>query len=177
MAGTPDTNGEQPKAASEAAEVEAAEAAKPRRPLPAWLPKVGVLVALAAAAFGVALFVVGPMLPAATGEAKPKSAEKFGRVLALEPVVVNLAQTEGRRYLKATVHLEISEEEKVVKEVEARKPQIQDLLVATFSRKSLLDATAPEALDALRGEILERVAQLLGRERVRRVFITEFVVQ
>jgi flagellar basal body-associated protein FliL len=131
--------------------------------LPAWLPKVAILVGLAAAAFGVALFVVRPMLPVASGEAKPKPPEKFGRVLALEPVVVNLAQSEGRRYLKATVHLEIGEEEKLAKDVEARKPQIQDLLVATFSRKTLSDATAPEAI--------------LGRERVRRVFITEFVVQ
>jgi flagellar FliL protein len=153
-----------------------AEAPKAGR-RPAWLPKVAVLLGLAGAAAALALFVVRPMLPSASSEAPPKPPEKFGRVLALEPVVVNLAKSEGRRYLKATVHLEIGEDEKGAKEVEARKPQIQDLLVATLSRKSLADATAPDALDALRAEILERLVQGLGRERVRRVFITEFVVQ
>lgn len=157
---------------------ETAETASPGgRRLPGWLPRVGIFTLLAVAAVGVAFFGVRPYLEHGAAEAKPKAREKFGRVLALEPVVVNLAQTEGRRYLKATVHLEIAEEEKVAKEVEVRKPQIQDLLVSTFSRKSLADATAPEALDRLRAETLERLTQALGPGRVQRVFITEFVVQ
>ena len=107
----------------------------------------------------------------------PEVVHKFGRVVALDSVVVNVAQTEGRRYLKATVHLEVPEEEKIVKEVESRKPQLLDLIVATLTKKSLTDVTAPEALDKLRGEVLERMIQVLGAERVRRVYITEFVVQ
>jgi flagellar FliL protein len=103
--------------------------------------------------------------------------QKLGRVIALESVVVNIAQTEGRRYLKATVHVEVPEEEKIVKEVETRKPLVLDTLVATLSKKSLADVTAPEALDRLRAEVLERLTATLGPERVRRVFITEFVVQ
>jgi flagellar FliL protein len=75
------------------------------------------------------------------------------------------------------VHIEVPEEEKVVKEVESRKPQLLDLIVATLTKKTLSEVTAPEALDRLRGEVLERVSQALGPERVRQVFITEFVVQ
>jgi flagellar FliL protein len=71
----------------------------------------------------------------------------------------------------------VPEDEKVVKEVEARKPLLLDTLVATLTKKSLVDVTAPEALDRLRAEVLERLTEMLGRERVRRVFITEFVVQ
>jgi flagellar FliL protein len=98
-------------------------------------------------------------------------------VVALDSVVVNVAQTEGRRYLKITVHLEVPEDEKIAKEVEQRKPQLLDLIVATLTKKSLAEVTAPEALDRLRGEVLERMTQALGPERVRQVFITEFVVQ
>lgn len=143
------------------------------------LPKVAVLAGLGAAAFALVLFVVRPMFPApGTPERAPqKSAEKFGRVVALDSVVVNVAQTEGRRYLKATVHLEVPDEEKTVKEVEARKAQLLDLIVATLTRKSLSDLTSPEALDTLRTEVLARVSHALGAERVRRVYITEFVVQ
>lgn len=145
----------------------------------AYLPTVGILAALAAGAFAIVLFVVRPMFPPlAAGDVKPKpAAHKFGRVVALDSVVVNVAQTEGRRYLKATVHIEVPEEEKVVKEVESRKPQLLDLIVATLTKKTLSEVTAPEALDRLRGEVLERVSQALGPERVRQVFITEFVVQ
>lgn len=145
----------------------------------ALLPKVGVLVGLAGAAFALVVFGVRPLFPPpAAGKTKPvESVPKFGRVVALDSVVVNVAQTEGRRYLKATVHLEVPEEEKAAKEVEARKPQLLDLIVATLTKKTLADVTAPEALDRLRGEVLERITQALGPERVRRVYITEFVVQ
>jgi flagellar FliL protein len=145
----------------------------------AFLPMVGILTGLAGAAFALVLFVVRPMFPPLMA-GTPRSAEAvhtFGRVIALDAVVVNLAQTEGRRYLKAAVHVEVPEDEKVVKEVEARKPQLLDAIVSALAKKSLTDVTAPEALDKLRGEMLERMGQTLGPERVRRVFITEFVVQ
>ncbi len=147
--------------------------------LMAYLPTIGICAGLAATAAALVLFVVRPLFPPApAGPAQPAAAqEKFGRVIALESVVVNIAQTEGRRYLKATVHVEVPEEEKVVKEVESRKPLLLDALVGTLSKKTLTDVTAPEALDRLRGELLERLCDTLGRERIRRVFITEFVVQ
>src|SRR5512147_1446661 len=83
----------------------------------ALLPTIGILVGLGAGAFAIVLFVVRPMFPPVGAEAHAKPAEtthKFGRVMALDSVVVNVAQTEGRRYLKATVHLELPEEEKIV---------------------------------------------------------------
>jgi flagellar protein FliL len=149
-----------------------------RKLLALW-PKAGICVALAGSAFAIVLFVVRPMFPPIAPDTKKTAAppQKFGKVIALEPVVVNLAQSEGRRYLKATVHLEVPEEEKVVKEVEARKPQLLDLLVNMLTKKTLAEVTTPDALDALRAEILERVVQAVGKERVRQVFVTEFVVQ
>jgi flagellar FliL protein len=167
---------ESPDAATEPAAPAAPSAIKKTL---AYLPTVGILAALAGGAFAVVLFVVRPMFPpVAAGDVKAKATpHKFGRVVALDSVVVNVAQTEGRRYLKATVHIEVPEEDKVVKEVESRKPQLLDLIVATLTKKTLSEVTAPEALDRLRGEVLERVTQALGPDRVRQVFITEFVVQ
>ena len=146
------------------------------------LLRVGIFVALAGAAFAVALFVVRPLFPPLKAGSTPPPPEKaapakFGRVISLESVVVNVAQTEGRRYLKATIQLEVAEDEKVVKEVESRKVQIVDLLVATLAKKSLADVTTPDALDRLRGELYERISQEFDKEKVRRIFITEFVVQ
>ena len=152
---------------------------KPAKNYAGLLLKLGIFAALAAGAFAVVLFVVRPLFPpVAAGDAKPKPAvPRFGRVIALDSVVVNVAQTEGRRYLKVTVHLEVPDEEKLVKEVESRKPQLLDLIVATLTKKTLSEVTAPEALDKLRDEVRERFVPALGPERVRQVFITEFVVQ
>ena len=143
------------------------------------LPTIGIFTGLAVGAFVLVLFVLRPMLPPpAAGNATPAAPpQKFGRVVALDAVVVNVAQTEGRRYLKTTIQMEVADEEKTVKEVEARKAQLLDLLIATLAKKSLVELTTPDALDRLRTELYERVAQELGHEKVRRVFITEFVVQ
>jgi len=162
---------------------EAAAPAPPAPPKKSLLPKLAIFGALGLAAIAVALFILRPVLMphAAGGEAKahaaPPKAEKFGRAVSLDSVVVNVAQTEGRRFLKATVQLEVAEEEKVVKEVEARRPQILDLVISTLSRKTLAELTSPDALDRLRAEIQERIAKEVSGEKVRRVFITEFVVQ
>lgn len=174
MPGLPD---DAPEKVEEAPAPPAAPSAVTR--LLACLPKIAILTGLTGGAFAVVLFVVRPLLPPpAAGAAKAQSTQsKFGRVVSLDSVVVNVAQTEGRRYLKATIQVEVPEEEKLVKEVEARKPQLLDLLVATLTKKSLAEVTAPDALDRLRAEVQERVSQELGKERVRRVFITEFVVQ
>jgi len=161
------------------AEPETAFGKAPAPSLTRWLIPAAIFAGLAAAAFALVLFFLAPMLPApgATPARRPNSPEKFGRLIALDPVVVNLAQSEGRRYLKAAVQLEVADEEKAVKELEARKPQLLDILVTTLSRKSLVDVTAPDALDLLRRELAERVGQAVGEGRLRRVFITEFVVQ
>lgn len=138
--------------------------------------KVGILAGLAAGAFALVLFVVRPWFPPSAAKERP-TPPKFGRVVSLDAVVVNIAQTEGRRYLKTTIQLEVPEEEKVIKEVEGRRAQVLDLLIATLAKKSLADLTSPDALDRLRSEVHARISQELGRDRVRRVFITEFVVQ
>jgi len=145
-------------------------------PAARWLPRALILVGVAGAAAALALWVLRPMFPPPAPGTAPAGAEEFGRVVPLEPVVVNLAQSEGRRYLKVSVHLEAPGEE-AAKEVERRRPQLLDLLVGTLTRKSLVDVTAPEALDRLREEVQQKAAQALGPDKVRRVFITEFVVQ
>lgn len=150
-----------------------------RRRLVALLPTLGIFLGLAAGSLALVLFVVRPLFPPVAGGAAkgPAAATRFGRVLALDAVVVNVAQTEGRRYLKTTIQLEVPDEEKAIKEVEGRKAQLLDLLIAILARKSLAELSAPDALDRLRAEVHERLSQELGREKVRRVFITEFVIQ
>ena len=156
--------------------------------LPKWAPMAGIMAGLGAAAFALVVFVLKPMLPppapatpAASAEAKgkPKGEKKHepGKNVALESVVVNIAGTEGKRYLKATVQAEVPDNEKIVKEVTERKPQLADILVTTLARKTLPEVTAPDALTTLRGEIFEKFVEELGPAKLRRVFITEFVIQ
>ncbi len=133
------------------------------------------LPALAALAFALVLFVVKPLFPPPEAGEGVKAAS--GKIVPLQPVIVNLAGSEGRRYLKARVELEVSADERGVKEIEERKPLLLDLLIETLSRKRFEEVSEAEGREHLRKEILEQFTRELGAGKVRRVFLTEFVVQ
>jgi flagellar basal body-associated protein FliL len=130
---------------------------------------------LAAAAFAFVLFVLKPFFPPLEAQQEVKAA--FRKIVPLEAVIVNLAGTEGRRYLKAKVELEVPGGEKVVREVEERKPHLRDLLIDLLSRKHLEEVAEASGRDLLRREILERFSEELGDGKVRRILLTEFVIQ
>jgi flagellar FliL protein len=131
------------------------------------------VVGLAILALALVLFVLKPLL--LRGD---RAASKAGpsRTFSLGTVVVNVAETEGRRYLKTSVELAINGT--VPKELETRKSQFVDLLITVLSSKSLAEVTSAEGREGIKTEILDRInAELGNASKVQRVFFTEFVVQ
>jgi flagellar basal body-associated protein FliL len=140
---------------------------------------LGILTALTGAAFAVALYVLKPLLvvDAKGAAAKVHAKPTPGKILPLDPVIVNIAGTDGRRYLKTTVQIEIPDDEKQFKEVQTRKALLIDRLIGILSRKPLHEVTTIGSVDRLRQEIAEKFKQELGGERLRAVYLTEFVIQ
>lgn len=152
------------------------EAAPPIAPAP-WrmspLMITASVVGLAILALALVLFVLKPLL--LRGD---HAASKVGpsRTFSLGTVVVNVAETEGRRYLKTSVELAINGT--IPRELEARKSQFVDLLITVLSSKSLAEVTSAEGREGIKTEILDRInAELGNASKVQRVFFTEFVVQ
>jgi flagellar protein FliL len=136
-------------------------------------------VALLVLAAGGAAWLFGPFGVGTNAEAKGDAGElrsDVGALLALDPFVVNLADEDSSRYLKATIQLEFFGT-RVPNEVNARLPQIRDLLLTMFSSKLFADVRATEGKADLREDILNRVNQALRRDLVKAVYFTEFVVQ
>jgi flagellar basal body-associated protein FliL len=106
-----------------------------------------------------------------------KAPRPIGHILAVDPVIVNVFGTNGTRYLKTTVAVEVLDNEKKVKEVEERKSQILDVLVSDLRKRTLAEVTAPDALGTIRADLLAEVRQALGAELVQQLLVTEFVVQ
>jgi len=145
--------------------------------------QAGILMALTGTAFGVNLYVLKPMLvvsgkgQAKEAEAKPKAEQHPGKILSLDPAIVNIAGTNGRRYLKITVQIEIPEDEKLIKEVEARKPLLSDRLIQILTSKPLEEVTSPGIMDILKRQITDQFGKELGTDRIKGVYLTEFVIQ
>ncbi|PAF54236.1 flagellar basal body-associated protein FliL [Helicobacter sp. 13S00482-2] len=93
-----------------------------------------------------------------------------------EPFIVNLVTQSGRRYLKTSITLELSNE-KLQKEVEAKSTIIQDSIIEILSSKSIEEIATTKGKDRLKDEIVNRINNFLIDGYIKNVFFTEFVIQ
>lgn len=107
-----------------------------------------------------------------TKEHKPA----VGALMALDPFIANLADEDGKRYLKATLQVEFFED-KVPEEFAARVPQMRDLLLTLFTSKLFSEIRTPQGKAILRDEIINRMNRTLNHDLVKAVYFTEFIVQ
>jgi flagellar FliL protein len=139
---------------------------------------VGVVV-LAGGGAGAAWYL-GLLGHAAKAEAKEEAKHApepaVGALLALEPFIANLADEDGKRYLKATLQVEFFGAA-VPEEFNARVPQMRDLLLTLFTSKEFTEIRTPQGKAQLRDEIINRMNRSLNKDLVKAVYFTEFLVQ
>ena len=136
------------------------------------LAMAAAMLGMAVVALALVLFVLKPLLvPADPAQAKPKLPSH-----SLGSVVVNVAETEGRRYLKASVEVEPGDP-KAVREIERRRSQLVDITIGLLSSKGLTDVTTAEGRDRIKKELMERMNAELGDQKIAKIYFVEFVVQ
>ena len=102
----------------------------------------------------------------------PRSA---GLVLPLPAITVNLADPAGRRYLKLGMEVEVNAD--VSKELQGNSARVRDAVIMLLAGKTYADVTSPEGKVLLKAEVAARLNQILGAQRVIRVYFTDFVVE
>lgn len=111
------------------------------------------------------------------GKEENKDVVEESMIVPLEPVIVNLCGSGGRRYLKAKINLEAKDGD-VKKKIESMSVQIKDRLISILSSKTLEDIEGLEGQESLRREVKDVVDVVLKMEGgVLQVYFTEFVVQ
>lgn len=144
----------------------------------------GIVVIIAgglSAAFALGVFSGNAEADTANGgeseKAKPTlDVTKVGPIIKMTPFVVNLADEEEDRYLKATIEIEVANE-KVMIACEQRMARITDALISLFSSKGYSQIRDIKGKIKLRQEIVVRVNEVLGSGAVNQVYFTEFLVQ
>ncbi len=99
-----------------------------------------------------------------------------GALLPLDPFIANLADEDGKRYLRATLQVEFFGP-RVPDEFNARLPQMRDLLLTLLTSKLFAEIRTPEGKAVLRDEIVNRMNRTLNQDLVKAVYFTEFIVQ
>lgn len=120
-------------------------------------------------------------------EAEPKTQEEQveetiqqsgmpGTMFPIESFIVNLAGSEGKRFLKVTIDLELNKEE-AAEEVKTRLPQVKDSILVLLSSKTFEEVYTVQGKFKLRDEIISRTNSFLKTGKVKNIYFTEFVIQ
>jgi flagellar FliL protein len=100
----------------------------------------------------------------------------IGPLYTLDTMIVNLADQGGKRYLRVTMALELSDADAVTS-IESRLPQVRDAILMILPTKNYGDVSTTEGKVTLRKEVMEKVNSLMTKGRVNNIYFTEFVVQ
>lgn len=104
-----------------------------------------------------------------------KAPEKPAHIWKAGTIVVNVAGTEGRRYLRATVELGVDAKE--VKQLEQRRAPLLDAAIEVLASKRLEQLLETNEREKLKDELKRQLNSAAGSTRISQVFLTEFVVQ
>lgn len=102
--------------------------------------------------------------------------ESMGHIFSLESFIVNLSDEGGKRYLRVTMGLEVSDP-KASDELTKRLPQIRDRILMILPTRKVGDLQTAEGKNSLRSEIAAELNELFGKEIVKKIYFTEFVIQ
>ncbi len=107
--------------------------------------------------------------------AKPKP-EVRPHFYKMDPIIVNLNDTEKMRYLKIKMEIE-SAEAKANEEYEKRLPQLRDTILAVLTNKNSREILDSGGKEKLRGEMKDRMNGFLTTFKIQNIYFAEFVIQ
>lgn len=108
--------------------------------------------------------------------AEEKGETALGVMFPLDPFLVNLAGSQGKRVLKVTISLELSTPE-LRAELNENLQKVVDSILVLLSSKTFEDVYSVQGKFKLKDEITTRVNRFLAMGHIRDAYFTEFIIQ
>ena len=102
--------------------------------------------------------------------------QSLGIIFPMDTFIVNLADEGGKRYLRITMDLELTEGT-VVDDLKKRLPQMRDSILMVLPSKHFEEIRTVEGKIKLRNEIIAKLNGLFSQQSISNIYFTEFVVQ
>lgn len=94
---------------------------------------------------------------------------------ALDEILVNLADEDGKRYLKVKINVGY-DENKLADELTTKKPLLIDAAITVFRSKKASDIT-PKSMDNIKMELLQKMNPLLEKGQLNNIYFSDILVQ
>ena len=102
--------------------------------------------------------------------------QSLGIIFPMDTFIVNLADEGGKRYLRITMDLELTEGT-VVDDLKKRLPQMRDSILMVLPSKHFEEIRTVEGKIKLRNEIIAKLNGLFSQQSISNIYFTEFVIQ
>lgn len=100
----------------------------------------------------------------------------IGPMFPLDQFIVNLLSDSGRRFLKTSIDLELSDSD-LIEELGAKTSRIRDVVIRVLSSKTVEEISTPKGKDKLKKELTNQLNAVLLDGQIVRVYFTDFVIQ
>jgi len=108
-------------------------------------------------------------------EEQKEEKKEFGPTYTLGDFTVNLSDSGGYQFIKASIVVEVSDE-KVIEELEKRSPQLRDVLISNMREASVDEIEEPGA-KTLKRNIKNELNTVLNEGQIENVWFTQLVIQ
>lgn len=111
-----------------------------------------------------------------SGDSESRKLSEIGDLYPLDTFTVNLKSDSGRRYLKATVSLELGNHELSI-ELDKKVSVVRDRIIKILSSKSVEEISSDKGKEQVGEQIVEVLDAMMVDGSIKGLYFTEFVVQ
>lgn len=109
-------------------------------------------------------------------EMDTRKLSQIGILYPLDTFTVNLKSDAGRRYLKATISLELNGKELSV-ELDNKSPVIRDRIIRILTSKTLEEISSKKGKQKVSEQIMDTLNSMISDGSIKGIYFTEFVIQ
>jgi flagellar FliL protein len=99
-----------------------------------------------------------------------------GPILKLENFVIQLKTVDQDRYVRLAFDVEVATEEDK-NAITAHLSHIRDLVIAYFADRTLDELRGSEAMERTKATLIKKIDEIVPGQRIKNLFITDFIVQ
>jgi flagellar basal body-associated protein FliL len=140
---------------------------------------VAAIASAAGSAFGPLLAgkLVKPSHAAQEAEKEPEEPEP-AQTITLDAMVVDVRDKDGTmHHLRVGIALELAKPLHDEEEVKKIAPRVRDAAIEYMRALPYDDVTSAKRFEAIRKELGEKITKVVGKSKVKKVLLTDFVVQ
>ena len=97
-------------------------------------------------------------------------------IYTIEDIIVNPADTDGKRLLLTSVGLDVPQQT-MEEELKTREAMVKDVIISTLSSKTIPELNNTAYRDTLKEAISHKVTTLIPAVKVNNVYFSKYIIQ